>query len=177
MDESFADVDPGALGLRAARDGPGLLVLRSFGKFYGLAGLRLGFALGAAADVGRLRAAAGPWPVSGPALAAGRIALADPGWARADARAGSPPGPRGSTRSPPAAGWQPCGGTSLFRLYDAGDAAAAQARLARGAHLVPNFPLLDPLDPAGAAGRGFGVGATGGRSRLRSELDGRLVLG
>ena len=66
---------------RSAR--PGLIVLRSFGKFFGLAGLRLGFALGAEAEIARLRDAAGPWAVSGPALAAGRVALADAGWAEA----------------------------------------------------------------------------------------------
>ena len=73
---------PEPLGLpRLGR--PGVVVLRSFGKFFGLAGLRLGFALGAPPEIARLREAAGPWPVSGPPLAAGRVALADAGWAAA----------------------------------------------------------------------------------------------
>ena len=60
IDESFADVAP-QLSLASEADRPGLLILRSFGKFYGLAGLRLGFALGnsvrhcqARSDVGAL---------------------------------------------------------------------------------------------------------------------------
>ena len=57
-----------------------IVVLRSFGKFFGLAGLRLGFALAAPALAARLRAALGPWAVSGPALAVGTQALADAAW-------------------------------------------------------------------------------------------------
>jgi len=106
-----------------------LLILRSFGKFYGLAGVRLGFALGAAADIDALAAQAGPWPVSGAALAIGRRALLDRDWAvttsarlkrdcrRLDALVQSH-------------GWTLIGGTPLFRLYDTTDARAAQARLA-----------------------------------------------
>ena len=101
-------------------------MLRSFGKFYGLAGLRLGFVLG---DVARLAEIAGPWPVSGTAIAIGLLALNDTGWrnsttarlaadaARLDALAMH-------------AGWQVIGGTTLFRLYDTPDAVAAQAGMA-----------------------------------------------
>ena len=65
----------------------GAVVLRSFGKTFGLAGLRLGFAV-ASPDIGRrLRAALGPWPVSGPAIAIGTQALGDFGWTDATARA------------------------------------------------------------------------------------------
>ncbi|MCJ9707314.1 aminotransferase class I/II-fold pyridoxal phosphate-dependent enzyme, partial [Bradyrhizobium sp. SHOUNA76] len=70
IDESFADAAP-QLSLASDADRPGLLILRSFGKFYGLAGLRLGFAIGNAADVARLAAMSGPWPVSGAAIAIG----------------------------------------------------------------------------------------------------------
>ena len=63
-----------------------VVVLRSFGKFFGLAGMRLGFALAAPALAARLRAALGPWAVSGPALAVGAKALADLAWIGADAR-------------------------------------------------------------------------------------------
>src|SRR5450631_692357 len=76
VDESFADTTP-QLSLAAAAGRPGLLILRSFGKFYGLAGVRLGFALGSEADVSALAALAGPWPVSGVAIAIGRCALLD----------------------------------------------------------------------------------------------------
>lgn len=82
VDESFGDIDPD-LSLAAECGAPGLIVLRSFGKFYGLAGLRLGFALGPEADLARMAAMAGPWPVPGPALEIGRVALADRAWAAA----------------------------------------------------------------------------------------------
>ena len=64
-----------------------VVVLRSFGKFFGLAGIRLGFALAAPALAVRLGAALGPWAVSGPALAVGGKALADTAWRAADAAA------------------------------------------------------------------------------------------
>jgi cobalamin biosynthesis protein CobC len=57
-----------------------VVVLRSFGKFFGLAGLRLGFAIGAPALVERIKSLLGPWAVSGPALAIGTQALADRAW-------------------------------------------------------------------------------------------------
>jgi cobalamin biosynthesis protein CobC len=80
IDESFADVAP-ELAM-ASRVAPrGMVVLRSFGKFYGLAGLRLGFAAGDQEMIEELAGELGPWPVSGPALAAGRLALADDAWA------------------------------------------------------------------------------------------------
>ncbi|WP_020178692.1 threonine-phosphate decarboxylase CobD [Methylopila sp. M107] len=80
VDESFADVSVETS--MAERVGPkGLVVLRSLGKFYGLAGLRLGFAAGDAEMISELSGELGPWPVSGPALEAGRAALADDAWA------------------------------------------------------------------------------------------------
>lgn len=128
VDESFADAVP-ELSLAAEAGRPGLLILRSFGKFYGLAGLRLGFVLGGEGDIAALSAMAGPWPVSGAAIAVGRRALLDRDWARATA-----------TRlerdclkldaEVESRGWRLVGGTPLFRLYEAGDASAAQKRLA-----------------------------------------------
>jgi cobalamin biosynthetic protein CobC len=79
VDEAFADCDP-TTSVAPTAGRPGLLVLRSFGKFFGLAGLRLGFALAPAAFAARLRQTLGPWPVSGPALAIGEAAFADEAW-------------------------------------------------------------------------------------------------
>ena len=92
-DEAFADLEPGhSLCPHAA---PGLVVLRSFGKTYGLAGLRLGFAVADPGTAARIAAALGPWAVSGPALAIGTAALSDGGVARRG-RAG----PGGGCRPP-----------------------------------------------------------------------------
>src|SRR5258706_1736496 len=128
VDESFADAAP-ELSLAPQAGRSGLLILRSFGKFYGLAGVRLGFALGSAADIDALAALAGPWPVSGVAIAIGRRALLDRDWAiKTSARLD-----RDSRRLDAliqSQGWTLVGGTALFRLYDTGVARATQARLA-----------------------------------------------
>jgi cobalamin biosynthetic protein CobC len=127
VDESFVDATPG-LSLAAEAGRPGLLILRSFGKFYGLAGLRLGFALGAAADIDALAAQAGPWPVSGAAIAIGRRALLDRDWA-ANTSVRLKRDCRRLDDLVQLQGWTLIGGTPLFRLYDTNDARAAQARL------------------------------------------------
>jgi len=82
VDESFMDATPEAsLTVRAGREG--LVILRSFGKFYGLAGLRLGFAVTGPRTAARLREMLGPWAISGPAADIGAKALADHDWAEA----------------------------------------------------------------------------------------------
>lgn len=129
VDESFADPAPEeSLAADAGREG--LIVLRSFGKFYGLAGLRLGFALGAEADIARMRDLAGPWPVSGPAIEIGTRALRDRAWAAETTLRLAEDAARMDAICTNY-GWQVGGGTTLFRLYETPDAAAAQDFLAR----------------------------------------------
>lgn len=129
VDESFADVAPG-VSLASDAGRTGLLVLRSFGKFYGLAGLRLGFVLGNETDVAALATMAGPWPVSGAAIEIGRRALLDRAWAEATrARLTGEAGRLDDLVR--GAGWSLVGGTPLFRLYETGNAIAAQEKLAR----------------------------------------------
>jgi cobalamin biosynthetic protein CobC len=85
VDEAFGDTAP-ALGIAAHAARPGLVVLRSVGKFFGLAGLRLGFV---AADGALLEALAdllGPWTVSGPAQQVALAALRDTNWQQATQR-------------------------------------------------------------------------------------------
>ncbi|OAF19477.1 threonine-phosphate decarboxylase CobD [Bradyrhizobium neotropicale] len=130
IDESFADALP-HLSLAGEADRPGLLILRSFGKFYGLAGLRLGFAVGNATDIAALAAMSGPWPVSGAAIAIGRRALLDDAWAKATSVRLARDSVRLDAMVQPQ-GWRLVGGTPLFRLYETGDALAAQDKLARG---------------------------------------------
>lgn len=73
VDEAFADTVPGEPGsLAGRRDLPGLLVIRSLTKTWGLAGLRVGYVLGAPDLLARLRAVQPLWAVSTPALAAAR---------------------------------------------------------------------------------------------------------
>ncbi|TIP23301.1 MAG: aminotransferase class I/II-fold pyridoxal phosphate-dependent enzyme, partial [Mesorhizobium sp.] len=79
VDEAFMDVGPVQHSLAGDAGEGGIVVLRSFGKFFGLAGVRLGFAL-ADQQTERLEAQLGPWAVAGPALEYGIRALADAGW-------------------------------------------------------------------------------------------------
>lgn len=81
VDEAFMDAAPGE-SLAPACPRSGLVVLRSLGKFFGLAGLRLGFVLGDAGWLQKLQAKLGPWAVNGPAQYAGSRALADRDWQR-----------------------------------------------------------------------------------------------
>jgi histidinol-phosphate aminotransferase len=86
VDEAFADTVPGEPESLAGRtDLPGLLVVRSLTKTWGLAGLRVGYALGPADLVAALAAQQPHWPVSTPALAA-LVACTTPA-ARAEAEA------------------------------------------------------------------------------------------
>ncbi|AJY28817.1 threonine-phosphate decarboxylase [Burkholderia thailandensis 34] len=84
VDEAFADADTHAnASLAPDTHLDGLVVLRSVGKFFGLAGVRAGFALAAPALLARLRDALGAWTVSGPARHAVLAAFADSAWQRA----------------------------------------------------------------------------------------------
>jgi cobalamin biosynthetic protein CobC len=82
VDEAFGDSAPDncMAPFAGSEQAPNLIVLRSLGKFFGLAGARVGFIFGAAAKRDRLREALGPWPLSGPARAVARLALADGAW-------------------------------------------------------------------------------------------------
>ncbi len=79
VDEAFIDAEP-EQSLVADIGRPGLIVLRSLGKFFGLAGARVGFAFAADDVLQRLREILGPWPISHPARLAAQRALADVVW-------------------------------------------------------------------------------------------------
>lgn len=76
VDEAFIDATP-ELSVAGHSHLPGLIVLRSFGKFYGLAGVRLGFVLAEPTLLSELDERLGPWAVSGPARWLGLACLAD----------------------------------------------------------------------------------------------------
>ena len=138
IDESFCDVIPDeSLIDQAAR--PGRVVLKSFGKFWGLAGLRLGFAISRPETIVRLADLLGPWPVSGPALRIGAAALTNPAWAE-DTRARLNKDAARLDRLMTTHGAALAGGTDLFRLYCVDDAAAWQDRLARRCIWTRIFP-------------------------------------
>lgn len=140
IDEAFVDVDPALsiCDLAGTPRAPNLIALRSFGKFYGLAGVRLGFAIGSSLVTERLRGLIGDWPVSGDALAAGLAAYADTEWARkmrAMLR-------REATQLDALLvehDFSIIGGTSLFRLARHANAAAMFERLLRAGILTRPF--------------------------------------
>ncbi|MGO4724471.1 MULTISPECIES: threonine-phosphate decarboxylase CobD [unclassified Inquilinus] len=154
VDEAFAEVAPQA-SVAAEAGRPGLLILRSFGKFFGLAGARLGFALGAVAEIDRLARLLGPWAVPGPAIEIGIAALSDRAWQGA-ARARLSADAAKLTATLEARGLRDRGGTDLFRLAGHPDAAGVWNRLGRAGILVRPFPdrptLLRFGLPADAAG-------------------------
>ncbi|MEB5934401.1 threonine-phosphate decarboxylase CobD [Pseudomonas mosselii] len=76
VDEAFMDNTPEHSVVDQAGQ-PGLIVLRSFGKFFGLAGVRLGFVVAQTDVLRRLAEALGPWAVSGPTRVLGQACFAD----------------------------------------------------------------------------------------------------
>lgn len=171
IDEAFVDFEPEVESAIPAIDADSrIAVLRSFGKSYGLAGLRLGFLVLPERRAAPVRVALGPWAVSGPALAIGAAALGDAAWAaqaasrcradaaRLDALLGE-------------AGFGIVGGTCLFRLAEAPDAAGWADRLGRAGILVRRFAAFP---------RWLRFGLPQGRagwSRLETALGGRLERG
>ena len=76
VDEAFMDNTP-HLSLASQANQVGLIVLRSFGKFFGLAGVRLGFVLAERKLLKLLAEQVGPWAVSGPTRELGQVCLRD----------------------------------------------------------------------------------------------------
>lgn len=138
IDEAFMDVGPAGGSLAADTGRGGILVLRSFGKFFGLAGVRLGFAIAEPGHVRKLAAMLGPWAVSGPALAIGTAALADTGWA-GEARRRLECDAARLARMLAQAGLTGAGGTALFRLVQTPAAGELYHRLGHAGIAVRRF--------------------------------------
>ncbi len=138
VDEAFIDVLPETASV-ASDLPPATIVLRSFGKIYGLAGLRLGFAIAEVSLARRIRAELGPWAVSGPALRIGEAALCDARWlAETTARLRSDQQRLDAMLE--AAGFTVLGGTPLFRLARHFEAMKIVERLGRHGIHVRVFP-------------------------------------
>ena len=138
VDEAFMEVAPPGASLAgdACRN---IVVLRSFGKFFGLAGLRLGFALLDPQLASRLSALLGPWPVSGPALAIGTKAFADTPWIEQTRRDLAQAAERLNTMLRRIK-LEVIGGTSLFRLVRTPTTDPLFRHLGRAGLLVRVFP-------------------------------------
>ncbi|HEX4411961.1 MAG TPA: threonine-phosphate decarboxylase CobD [Xanthobacteraceae bacterium] len=138
VDEAFMDVGPHGASLASEVGYGNIVVLRSFGKFFGLAGVRLGFAVTAPELANRIAARLGPWAVSGPALAAGTQALADRPWIETTRRslAGAAARLDAILRT---ANLELIGGTPLFRLVQTQAAAKLFDHLGRAGILTRAF--------------------------------------
>jgi cobalamin biosynthesis protein CobC len=139
VDEAFMDVGPRRASLAGNVASGAIVVLRSFGKFFGLAGLRLGFALAAPEIAARLSAALGPWAVSGPAMAVATAALADAPWI-ARTRTHLSEASQRLDAVLASAGLAVTGGTTLFRLVHSDRADFLFHHLGRAGILTRIFP-------------------------------------
>lgn len=138
VDEAFADSMPEISLADRIADSRRLIIFRSFGKFFGLAGVRLGFVLAPRPLLARLRAVLGSWPVCSAALAIGTVAYRDLAWIEAmrlqldqeAARLDKVLSHHGLT---------PRGACPLFRLVEVEDATRLFEKLARQGILTRPF--------------------------------------
>lgn len=162
VDEAFMDMTP-EQSLAPYTDRPGLIVLRSLGKFYGLAGARVGFALLADPLRSALADALGPWPLAGPSRWVTGVAFDDTAWQRTMREHLRLQGGR-LAEMLASHGLPPAGGTALFQWVPTTRARAVHQALAREAILVRLFD-----DPPGLR---FGLpGSDVDWTRLTSALE------
>jgi cobalamin biosynthetic protein CobC len=143
LDESFADCNP-SISAAELCEGLPVVILRSFGKFYGLAGVRLGFAIAPPGIAQKIAIALGPWACSGPALQIGTAALCDHAWADRT---------RDTLQQQACrldqvlmnGGCELVGGTTLFRLVRHHDAPRIHQRLAHQRIWCRSFDWADDL--------------------------------
>ena len=116
VDEAFADTEEGLSAVpQAGRDG--LIILRSMGKFFGLAGLRLGCVVCAQAVAQKIKDRLGPWSVGGGVLEIGTRALSDVAWIEENRLRLSQSGDELKTLLTDT-GLRVIGGTDLFKLVE-----------------------------------------------------------
>jgi len=128
VDEAFLDATPDT-SLAPYCPRPGLIVLRSLGKFFGLAGARVGFVLAPREILQRLDEQLGPWTVSGPARAVATLALQDRVW-QTQTRARLIHDAQRLNELLHTCGLPPTGGTGLFQWVVTPQAAVIHDRLA-----------------------------------------------
>ena len=154
VDEAFMDLLPENHSLVPILPEQGALVLRSFGKTYGLPGIRLGFAVTNTTLGERLRHLLGPWAVSGPAIEIGCAALADALWLKAMAA-------RLKRRAAiidaamTLCGAKIIGATPLFQLFIHATAENLFQRFGREGVLLRRFPARPDWLRVGLVGAAF----------------------
>lgn len=137
VDEAFIDAAP-EHSLASACPRPGLIVLRSLGKFFGLAGARVGFVLAEENILQPLNELLGPWPVAAPSRHVAALALRDAAWQNAK-RKTLPLAAQRLADLLKAHGLPPTGGTSLFQWVCCADAENVHEQLSRQGILTRLF--------------------------------------
>jgi len=143
VDEAFVDATP-ERSLAGYSDRPGLIVLRSLGKFFGLAGARVGFALAQPELLERLRERLGPWTVAGASRYVAAQALRDNVW-QAATRARLLKDAVRLAALLARHGLPPSGGTALFQWVVTPAAAELHEFLARRGILTRYFDTPSSL--------------------------------
>lgn len=138
VDEAFIDTIADDHSLCRLPTRPGLIVLRSLGKFFGLAGARVGFVIADAPLLTALQESLGPWTISRPARHVAALALADRDWQRQNAAALQRDGRRLQALLTDG-GWPPTGGCALFQWLRSDRAAWLHEALARQGILTRLF--------------------------------------
>jgi cobalamin biosynthetic protein CobC len=177
VDEAFVDFLDFSASLVPILPEEGVVVLRSFGKAYGLPGLRLGFALTSVTLAGHFRKMLGPWPLSGAALEIGRRALADEAWL-ATVRRTLLGDAAALDDMLTAAGFSSCGGSLLYRLVAHPQAASVYEDLGRAGILVRRFAARPswlrfgiPADDSEKMRLGAALAAVRAHRAISSEVD------
>jgi cobalamin biosynthetic protein CobC len=137
VDEAFMDATP-QHSLAGGSPRPGLIVLRSLGKFFGLAGARVGFVLAAEDLLLPLAELLGPWSIAAPSRYVAMHALRDAAWQQAT-RSRLPQAAQRLHVLLHAHGLTPDGGCALFQWLRSDAAAAWHERLARQGVLTRLF--------------------------------------
>ena len=167
VDEAFIDATP-ENSLAEYGGAEGLVVLRSLGKFFGLAGARVGFVLAWPELLQRLAAILGPWAVSGPAREVARLALEDVAW-QAQTRLDLAQQSRRLHRLLQAYDLPPAGGSALFCYCPTTYAAELHEALASEGILSRLFDVPSALR--------FGLpGDDAGWQRLERALRGLVTI-
>lgn len=160
VDEAFMDTTPQS-SLASHSGQPGLWILRSLGKFFGLAGLRVGFLLGDPDALAQVESLLGPWTIAGPSRHIAQMALEDTGWQQ-KMREHLPAQSRQLVQLLNQYGFNPVGGTDLFQYVQHPAARQLQEALAREGVWTRYF--------ANPAALRFGLPTEAGWSRLKQAL-------
>lgn len=138
VDEAFADVRAEISLAGEVGDESRLIIFRSFGKFFGLAGVRLGFVLGPSRIVDMYRRLMGDWPIHAAGLAIGMAAYDDKAWI-GNTRVALDKGACRLDEMLRGRGLEPIGGCPLFRLIETAKARPLFEHLAERAILTRPF--------------------------------------